>query len=64
MKKRKLGNGGLEVFALGMGYMNLSFGTGKAVDLNTGVNVMRTGVEKGITFFDTAEAFERLTKVM
>ena len=57
MKKRKLGNSGLEVSALGMGCMNLSFGTGKATDLNTGVNVIRHAVERGITFFDTAEGY-------
>src|SRR4051794_13516082 len=55
--KRKLGNSGLEVSALGMGCMNLSFGTGKAVDINTGVNVIRAAVERGITFFDTAEGY-------
>lgn len=57
MKKRKLGNSGLEVSALGMGVMNLSFGTGKAADLNDGIKVIRTAFEKGITFFDTAEAY-------
>ena len=57
MKKRKLGNSGLEVSALGMGCMNLSFGTGKAVDTNIGVDVIRAGVERGITFFDTAEGY-------
>src|SRR3954462_11946429 len=59
--KRKLGNSGLEVSALGMGCMNLSFGTGKAVDVNTGINVIRAAVERGITFFDTAEAYGPLT---
>ncbi len=57
MQKRKLGNSQLEVSALGMGCMNLSFGTGKAVDINTGVSVIRAAVEKGITFFDTAEGY-------
>lgn len=57
MKTRKLGNSGLEVSALGMGCMNLSFGTGKAVDINVGVDVIRAGVDKGITFFDTAEGY-------
>jgi aryl-alcohol dehydrogenase-like predicted oxidoreductase len=57
MQKRKLGNSGPEVSALGMGCMNLSFGTGKAVDTNTGVNVIRYAVERGITFFDTAEGY-------
>src|SRR5438270_3450693 len=57
MKARKLGNSGLEVSALGMGCMNLSFGTGKAADVKDGVNTIRTAVERGITFFDTAEAY-------
>ena len=57
MKTRKLGNSCLEVSALGMGCMNLSFGTGRAVDINTGVNVIRAAVERGIAFFDTAEGY-------
>ncbi|KAA3438703.1 aldo/keto reductase [Rufibacter hautae] len=57
MKTRKLGTGGLEVSALGMGCMNLSFGTGQAADINDGIKVIRTAVERGITFFDTAEAY-------
>lgn len=55
MNTRKLGN--LEVSALGMGCMNLSFGTGKAVDTSVGVSVIRRAVEQGITFFDTAEGY-------
>lgn len=61
MEKRKLGNSGLEVSALGMGCMNLSFGTGKAVEIEQGVAVIRAGYEKGITFFDTAEAYGPFT---
>ncbi|WP_136525480.1 aldo/keto reductase [Geomonas ferrireducens] len=61
MKTRKLGNNGLEVSAIGMGCMNLSFGTGKAVDISEGVQVIRAGYEKGITFFDTAEAYGPFT---
>ena len=57
MKKRKLGNCGLEVSVLGMGCMNLSFGTGKAVDSNIGVEVIRSAFDRGITFFDTAEGY-------
>lgn len=60
MKKRVLGNN-LEVSALGMGCMNLSFGTGKAVDIKTGIKVIQHGFEKGITFFDTAEAYGPFT---
>ena len=61
MKYRRLGNSGLEVSALGMGCMNLSFGTGKAVDTSDGVKTIRAGFERGITFFDTAEAYGPLT---
>lgn len=61
MKTRKLGNSGLEVSALGMGAMNLSFGTGKAADINDGIKVIRSGFEKGINFFDTAEAYGPFT---
>jgi aryl-alcohol dehydrogenase-like predicted oxidoreductase len=57
MKTRKLGNSGLEVSALGMGVMNLSFGTGKATEEKDAINVIRSAVEKGITFFDTAQAY-------
>ncbi|GFO69483.1 aldehyde oxidase [Geomonas limicola] len=61
MKKRNLGKSGLEVSAIGMGCMNLSFGTGKAVDISEGVKVIRAGYDKGITFFDTAEAYGPFT---
>jgi aryl-alcohol dehydrogenase-like predicted oxidoreductase len=55
MELRKLGK--LEVSALGMGCMNLSFGTGPAKDRTEGISVIRSAFEKGITFFDTAEAY-------
>lgn len=55
MKTRKLGS--LDVSALGMGCMNLSFGTGQAAAINEGIKTIRAGVERGITFFDTAEAY-------
>ena len=61
MENRKLGNSGLEVSALGMGCMNLSFGTGQAVNTADGIKTIRAGYEKGITFFDTAEAYGPLT---
>lgn len=61
MQKRKLGNSGLEVSALGMGCMNLSFGTGPAADQDYGISVIRYGVERGITFFDTAQAYGPFT---
>lgn len=57
MKTRKLGNSGLEVSALGMGVMNLSFGTGIAVEQSEGIQIIRDAVERGITFFDTAQAY-------
>lgn len=57
MKKCKLGNSGLEVSAIGLGCMNLSFGTGPAKDKKEGISVIRHAVERGITFFDTAQAY-------
>jgi aryl-alcohol dehydrogenase-like predicted oxidoreductase len=57
MQKRTLGNSGLEVSVLGMGCMGLSFGLGPAADKAKGVEVIRAAVERGITFFDTAEAY-------
>jgi aryl-alcohol dehydrogenase-like predicted oxidoreductase len=59
MKNRKLGN--LKVSALGMGCMNLSFGTGKAIDIDEAIKIIRTAFDKGITFFDTAEAYGPFT---
>jgi aryl-alcohol dehydrogenase-like predicted oxidoreductase len=61
MQKRKLGNSGLEVSVLGLGCMNLSFGTGPARDVSEGVSVIRYAVERGITFFDTAQAYGPFT---
>ncbi|MNK75205.1 General stress protein 69 [compost metagenome] len=61
MKTRKLGSQGLKVSAIGMGAMNLSFGTGKAADINEGIKVLRSAYDKGITFFDTAEAYGPFT---
>jgi len=57
MQKRKLGNSGLEVSAIGLGCMGLSFGYGPAVDSKTGVALIRAAVERGVTFFDTAEVY-------
>lgn len=57
MKTRKLGNSSLEVSSLGMGAMNLKFGTGKAVDDSVGIKVLHAAIEQGITFFDTAQAY-------
>jgi len=57
MKTRKLGNSGLEVSALGLGCMGLSFGYGPAADKNDAIKLLHAAVEKGVTFFDTAEAY-------
>lgn len=57
MQKRTLGNSGLEVSALGLGCMGLSFGLGPAIDKQDAVNLIRAAYEKGVTFFDTAEAY-------
>jgi aryl-alcohol dehydrogenase-like predicted oxidoreductase len=57
MQTRKLGNSGLEVSALGMGCMGLSFGYGPATDKQQAIKLIREAYEQGITFFDTAEAY-------
>src|SRR5436190_2315109 len=57
MQKRKLGKSGLEVSALGLGCMGLSFGYGPAVEKQEGIKVIRAAVDLGVTFFDTAEAY-------
>jgi aryl-alcohol dehydrogenase-like predicted oxidoreductase len=57
MMTRQLGSSGLEVSALGMGVMNLSFGTGKAVEQSEGIKIIHAAIEKGINFFDTAQAY-------
>lgn len=57
MQKRKLGNSGLEVSAIGLGCMGLSFAYGPATDRVDAIRLLRTAVEKGVTFFDTAEAY-------
>ena len=57
MQKRKLGKSNLEVSALGLGCMGMSFGLGPAVDKQQGISVIRAAVERGVTFFDTAEVY-------
>jgi aryl-alcohol dehydrogenase-like predicted oxidoreductase len=57
MKKRVLGNSGLEVSALGFGCMGLSFGYGPATETKEGIKLLHAAVERGVTFFDTAEAY-------
>lgn len=61
MQKRKLGNSNLEVSAIGLGCMGLSFGYGPAVDKQTGISLIRSAVERGVTFFDTAEVYGPFT---
>jgi aryl-alcohol dehydrogenase-like predicted oxidoreductase len=61
MKKRKLGNSGLEVSALGLGCMGMSFGLGPAADKKEMITLIAKAVEKGITFFDTAEVYGPFT---
>lgn len=57
MQKRKLGSSGLDVSALGLGCMGLSYGYGPATDTKEAVALIRAAVERGVTFFDTAEAY-------
>ncbi len=57
MQKRKLGNSGLEVSAIGLGCMGLSYGYGPATDTQEAIKLIRTAFESGVTFFDTAEAY-------
>src|SRR5437867_3464560 len=61
MKKRKLGRSNLEVSAVGLGCMGMSFGYGPAADRQEMVSLIRTAVERGITFFDTAEVYGPFT---
>ena len=61
MQKRKLGRSNLEVSALGLGCMGLSFGLGPAVDKQQGIALIRAAVERGVTFFDTAEVYGPFT---
>jgi aryl-alcohol dehydrogenase-like predicted oxidoreductase len=61
MEKRKLGKSGLEVSAMGLGCMGLSFGYGPATDTREAIKLIRAAVERGITFFDTAEAYGPFT---
>lgn len=57
MKKRTLGHSGLEVSAIGLGCMGLSFGLGPATDRTEAIGVIRSAVERGVTLFDTAEGY-------
>ena len=61
MQKRKLGKSGLEVSAIGFGCMGISFGFGPAIDKKDGIALIRAAVERGVTFFDTAEVYGAYT---
>ena len=61
MEKRQLGTSGLEVSAIGLGCMGLSFGYGLATETAEGVRLIRAAVDRGVTFFDTAEAYGPFT---
>ena len=64
MNQRQLGRSGLEVSALGFGCMGLSFGLGLGLDRAAGVQMIRNAFERGVTFFDTAEAYGELNEEM
>jgi aryl-alcohol dehydrogenase-like predicted oxidoreductase len=61
MQKRKLGQGGLEVSAIGLGCMGMSFGYGPPADKQAMISLLRSAVERGVTFFDTAEVYGPFT---
>ena len=61
MQTRKLGNSNLEVSALGLGCMGMSYGYGPAGDKQVMISLLRAAVERGVTFFDTAEAYGPFT---
>jgi len=61
MQKRKFGKNNLQVSAVGLGCMGLSFGYGPAVDKQQGISLIRAAVERGVTFFDTAEVYGPFT---
>jgi aryl-alcohol dehydrogenase-like predicted oxidoreductase len=61
MQKRKLGKSNLEVSALGLGCMGMSYGYGPAADKQEMISLIRSAVERGVTFFDTAEAYGPFT---
>jgi aryl-alcohol dehydrogenase-like predicted oxidoreductase len=61
MQKRKLGNSDLQVSAIGLGCMGMSFGYGPPMDKQEAISLIRTAVERGVTFFDTAEVYGPFT---
>ena len=64
MKKRILGKSGLEVSALGFGCMGLSYGYGPGLSRADGIQMIRNAFDRGVTFFDTAEAYGALNEEM
>src|SRR5437879_9894120 len=61
MKKRKLGKSNLEVSAIGLGCMGMSFSYGRPLDRQEAISLIRAAVDRGITFFDTAEVYGPFT---
>ena len=61
MQKRKLGKSNLEVSAIGLGCMGMSFNLGPVMDKKDGISLIRAAVERGVTFFDTAEVYGPFT---
>jgi aryl-alcohol dehydrogenase-like predicted oxidoreductase len=61
MQKRRLGKSNLEVSAIGLGCMGMSFGFGPPADKKEMISMIRTAVERGVTFFDTAEVYGPFT---
>ncbi len=61
MQKRKLGNSNLEVSAIGLGCMGMSFGYGPPADKKEMISLIRAAVERGVTFFDTAQVYGPFT---
>lgn len=64
MQKRKLGTAGLEVSALGLGCMGMTFGYGPAMDKNDAISLIRRAYDLGVTFFDSAEAYGEANEVL
>ena len=61
MQTRKLGNSNLEVSAIGFGCMGLNFGYATSISKDDGIALIRAAVERGVTFFDTAEVYGAFT---
>src|SRR3954452_826152 len=61
MQKRTLGKSGLQVSAIGLGCMGMSFGYGPAADKQEMISLIRAAVDRGVTFFDTAEMYGPFT---